>query len=683
MHESATKDLRYAENLRREGNLLEALKLINDIEKKRILTPGDQLSLLISKGKIYTLLQQYPESAKIGELAYKLSKGLDRVPDTIMALIFRSNLVFYEQSEDHLDYLNEADDLLNSLSEVSPIFFSRQKANILFRKAWAYVMKGNLIKASQEAFDCMELQEKLGRNRDIAYTLELLGRISYFKNELDSATDFFSKSIKIFEEIEDPIGGAGSLSLLGRVSFNKGDLNEALAYGKKSLSTRLNIAHIKFLNYNLLADVYYMKGELDRALRYYTRASSLAEKLNFYENFINNKIVIGQIYVMKGEYELAIEILKSGLVLAKEINLLLPITNALLGLMLIFYQMDLREEFQDYLDQLNEQVEIYKGKDMMGYQMALNGYRIGKAWFLIKSGRSHNRAEAEKLLKLFVQEKPNPIFFQKAISILCEFYLEELQLFNEPEILKEVNPLIEQLLNYAKEQNIYSSLAEAKLLQAKIALIQMKFEEAQQLLTQAQRIAELYGLNYIARKISSEHDNYLEKISEWEALKEKDAPMAERLKLASVDGVIERLQGKRAIEPPEIVEETPILLLIMDESGNTFFTHSFSENWDFDDLFSSFMSAFNTFSGEIFSKSIDRIKIGENIILINPIESFLACYVIKGQSYPAQQKLSRFTDAIKKSGEIWDTLNKAVRTSEMLELNNPVSLGNLVKEIFT
>jgi len=643
MHESATKDLRYAENLRREGNLLEALKLINDIEKKRILTPGDQLSLLISKGKIYTLLQQYPESAKIGELAYKLSKGLDRVPDTIMALIFRSNLVFYEQSEDHLDYLNEADDLLNSLSEVSPIFFSRQKANILFRKAWAYVMKGNLIKASQEAFDCMELQEKLGRNRDIAYTLELLGR----------------------------------------VSFNKGDLNEALAYGKKSLSTRLNIAHIKFLNYNLLADVYYMKGELDRALRYYTLASSLAEKLNFYENFINNKIVIGQIYVMKGEYELAIEILKSGLVLAKEINLLLPITNALLGLMLIFYQMDLREEFQDYLDQLNEQVEIYKGKDMMGYQMALNGYRIGKAWFLIKSGRSHNRAEAEKLLKLFVQEKPNPIFFQKAISILCEFYLEELQLFNEPEILKEVNPLIEQLLNYAEEQNIYSSLAEAKLLQAKIALIQMKFEEAQQLLTQAQRIAELYGLNYIARKISSEHDNYLEKISEWEALKEKDAPMAERLKLASVDGVIERLQGKRAIEPPEIVEETPILLLIMDESGNTFFTHSFSENWDFDDLFSSFMSAFNTFSGEIFSKSIDRIKIGENIILINPIESFLACYVIKGQSYPAQQKLSRFTDAIKKSGEIWDTLNKAVRTSEMLELNNPVSLGNLVKEIFT
>lgn len=95
------------------------------------------------------------------------------------------------------------------------------------------------------------------------------------------------------------------------------------------------------------------------------------------------------------------------------------------------------------------------------------------------------------------------------------------------------------------------------------------------------------------------------------------------------------------------------------------------------------MSVFNIFSSEIFSKSIDRIKIGENIILINPIESFLVCYVIKGQSYPAQQRLSRFTDAIKTNVEIWDTLNKAVKTSVMLELNNPPSLGNVINEIFT
>jgi len=142
------------------------------------------------------------------------------------------------------------------------------------------------------------------------------------------------------------------------------------------------------------------------------------------------------------------------------------------------------------------------------------------------------------------------------------------------------------------------------------------------------------------------------------------------------------MQGKKAIEPPELVNEEPILLLIMDQSGVPYFNHSFGSDWDIDCIFSSFMSAFNTFSSELFEKSIDRIKVGENTILINPVESFLVCYVIKGQSYPAQQKLARFSDTIKTTKEIWEALNKAAKTSEMLEMDNPPSLGSTVNEIF-
>ncbi|KKK43594.1 MAG: hypothetical protein Lokiarch_25780 [Candidatus Lokiarchaeum sp. GC14_75] len=56
-------------------------------------------------------------------------------------------------------------------------------------------------------------------------------------------------------------------------------------------------------------------------------------------------------------------------------------------------------------------------------------------------------------------------------------------------------------------------------------------------------------------------------------------------------------------------------------------------------------------------------------ILINPVEPFLTCYVIKGQSYPALQKLTRFTEVIRENPEIWQALNKSVNTSEMLELD--------------
>lgn len=76
------------------------------------------------------------------------------------------------------------------------------------------------------------------------------------------------------------------------------------------------------------------------------------------------------------------------------------------------------------------------------------------------------------------------------------------------------------------------------------------------------------------------------------------------------------------MEPPVLVDEDPILLLIMSKSGNAYFSHTFTEDFNHGYLFSSFISAFNTFSSEIFSKTIDRIKIGENIIFIKLVEPF-------------------------------------------------------------
>jgi hypothetical protein len=260
--------------------------------------------------------------------------------------------------------------------------------------------------------------------------------------------------------------------------------------------------------------------------------------------------------------------------------------------------------------------------------------------------------------------------------------LEELSFYNNPEILEEINSLISRLLDYAEKQHSYRFLAEGKLLQAKVALIEMKMESAKKFMTEAQRIAEIRGLNLIAQNISSEHDILLEGEKDWENLKKEDAPMSERIKLASVDRVVGRLSKNREIQPPELVEEEPILLLIMDNSGSTYFNHPFIANWDHSDLFSSFMSAFNTFVDEIFSKSIDRIRVGENTILINPVETFLACYVIKGQSYLALQKLTRFTKAIRKNAEIWKALNKSVKTSEMLEPDKPSALKSVINEIF-
>ncbi|MFX0082645.1 MAG: tetratricopeptide repeat protein [Candidatus Hodarchaeota archaeon] len=676
MPELVPKDLRYAENLRREGKLQEALEVISKIEKNGNLIPADQLSLLISKGKILSFFQRHGEAIRIGKLAYRLSKSLNRTNETITSLLFRANCVFLGQYDKALKDLFKAEKLLYSLSDVTPSYLTRQRKNILFRKSWAYNLKGDSNQALEAGLECLELQEKLGNKTDIAYTLQLLGNIYTAKGEYDLAFDYTSRSLTIFEEIGDQIGIANTLFLLGQIYSFKGELNQALKYCKKSLSSKMISTGTKLGNLNTLEVIYENRGEIDKALRYLKQGIALAEKENFYNYFVQFQSKMGVIYALKGEYDLAIEYLNPSLSLAEKMNDFEAILYSSVYLVSVNLERDAIEEAQKYLERVKK-YEVQKGSTLLSHT-----YLLLKAMFLLKTGGSRNRTEAETLLKQVANEETNVYVKTGSLIYLCEFYIEELNLFEDIEVLQEINPLVAQLYKISKEQRMYRFLAEVKLLQAKVALIQMNFEEAQRLLTQAQRVAELYGITFTAQRISSEHDNYLEKLSEWKSLKEREATISERLKLASVDEVLERLQGKRMVKPPELVDEEPIVLLIMDKSGISYFNYPFRKDWDFEWLFSSFMSAFDTFSSEVFSESIDRIKIGENLILINPIESFLVCYVIKGQSYPGLHKLNRFSEAIKEDTEIWKALNRAVKTGEILELDKLTSLGAIINEIF-
>jgi len=426
-----------------------------------------------------------------------------------------------------------------------------------------------------------------------------------------------------------------------------------------------------------LGGVFYWKGELNEALKYNMEALALAEKNGYESLIVWNMSLIGSIYSMKGDLNKGIEYLERCLALSEKVGYTMIIDGAHISLLLSYLKNNSREKAQQHLIHLKELAEQEESR------LFSDSYLYAKALMLKTSGRMRNRAKAEDIFNKIVKGDISLGDIRiRALISLSEMYIEELSIYNNPEVLDEINPLILDLLKVSETQNSKSYLAEGKLLQAKLALIQMEFDAAKTLLTQAQQIAEENGLNLLAQNISSEHDILLKKIDEWDKLKKKDAPMAERIELASFDKVIDRLQGKRAIEPPELKDEEPILLLIMDNSGVTYFNHPFVSNWDHSDLFSSFMSAFNTFIDEIFSKSIDRIRVGENTILINPVESFLACYVIKGQSYSALQKLTRFTEAIKENSEIWQTLKKSVKTSEMLELNKQPALKTVINEIF-
>ncbi|MHA2394101.1 MAG: tetratricopeptide repeat protein [Promethearchaeota archaeon] len=468
------------------------------------------------------------------------------------------------------------------------------------------------------------------------------------------------------------------LTWKGARHFNRGDLNRSLDYYSKSLSILEKIdprSYLISVNLMGMAYAYGIKGELNHALQYTEKALSLLPegenyltgilKAAFYRN-------LGGIYHQQGDLDIAVEYFRKDL----EIPPQKPyqfIIQALLAKNDIVQARKYLEEFKQF---------VKSPETDLSYQGA-------HALILKTSPRLLDHFEAATILKkIFEEFHQDPsiisnIFSQNILlASLCELYLEEFRLSNQMEALDDVSPLIDLLQKNAKLQNSYSSLANVKLLQAKLAILKVNLVDARKLLTEAQQIASEHDLQLLASEISQEHDHLLEELKLWDSFKKTQTSVADRLKLASIDSVMERLQGKSEVEAPEISVEEPILLLIMNKSGVSYFNHSFIGDWDYDDLFSSFMSAFNDFSGEIFSRSIDRIKSGEYTILINPIEPFLACYIIKGQSYPAQQKLARFSDSVKSISEIWDALTKSLNTGEMLQLDDPPSLGSCVNEIF-
>ena len=128
------------------------------------------------------------------------------------------------------------------------------------------------------------------------------------------------------------------------------------------------------------------------------------------------------------------------------------------------------------------------------------------------------------------------------------------------------------------------------------------------------------------------------------------------MEFAGLNEQIEYMTRKRIIEVPELVDEEPVLLLIVSEGGVPIFTQSFKVDKSFEDhLFGGFFTAINSFISEMFSEGLDRASFGEHTLLMKSIPPFLMFYIYKGQSYSAQKRVNSFIRELKSIGVI-DTI---------------------------
>ncbi len=553
-------------------------------------------------------------------------------------------------------------------------------------RAWDLNAQGDADEALEIALNSKELLLKIGSQKHIANNYLLIGNIYRGKLKTEAAIKFCKKSLEIHEKLGNQRRIASSLSLRGNLNWDQGNYEQAIKDTEQSLSIKEISPLVKLEILGGLGGGYLVWGELTKALKYCENGIELAKQINLIFFCPHFFYIMGLIYFMKGDYEHSEVYLNKSLILTDKLELkTLNVIKGLTLLALIWLQLSINfgDKAKGYLSNLKNLVNQSETIELLSI------FSIAKGMILQQSSKLRDRAEAEKLFKEVVDSEivdtrfSIDYIYPFALYFLCDFLVEELGMSNDVGLIDEINTYISKLGDLGEKFNSYLYRTEAKVFEARLALIQLNLDEARITLTQAQKMAETHNLQYFAQIISNNHDRLLEQQDFLEQLKKRDAPISERLIFASFDGVLARLKGKQSTESSEFINETPVLLLIITKGGSLIFSKAYSETLTVEsDLISSFLSAFESFGDELFSERLDRIKYGENTILLKPLEHFSVCYLFKGQSYPALQKLTRFTEAIQENSEIWQALNKSVKTSEMLELDNSPALKTVIEEIF-
>ncbi|MFX1327271.1 MAG: tetratricopeptide repeat protein [Promethearchaeota archaeon] len=644
MSYSELNQLALAEELFDTGKLDEALEILNDENYFVGLSLQQKSHFQFLKGLILFYLNKGEDLVSLGETIYKEGQKCNDNLQSFDGLYFIiTGLAIAGKFKQAFNFFKEIELVIKSISYVSKEIITQRKVRLSVTKAFVGLHSGKVDLVEKYLEWILYSQEKFDKSFEIVWAnLIMASYLIRVKSKFDLCREHLKKALSLAKEIK----------------FN----------------------HYWIAVCQIYFGVYYISvGEMDKSLKYYIKGLELFKKIKSSFNIATLLNNMGNLYGEMGEYELAVEHLEESInLLEQSPQGFFSIEGPIESLITLAVEHGDHERAQKYFHRLEN---IHKQKKNERIEFL---YKFDKAIILKTSSRIRDKVKAEELFKELIEtDTINFDLIIKAHIHLCDILLTEYRIENNIEVLNEFNYYISRLLDIAEKQHSYLVFCEAFILRAKLALINFNMKTARRYLTQAQKIAESYGIKRLAMKISYEHDELLKKTKMWENLKVSEINFSERLELTGLNEQMENMVKKRIIEVPEISKEDPIMLLILTEGGNLLFSKKFVEDFSFEDnILGGFLTTINYIISEVFSEGLDRAVFGQYTLLMMPIEPFLICYIFKGHSYFAYHKTKNFLNTIQNDSVIWQSLLNFFHKSELVQVNGIPSLESLITEIF-
>ncbi len=569
---------------------------------------------------------------------------------------------------------------------------------VIYRKiADAHFYSGNLDLSMQNYNNGLQISTEFNFRRNIAHTYLMIAGIRFKEDQLKEALKLEKQSIAIWEELEDEYQIALSSQHLAFIYNGMGELEKSLKEFEKSKEyfsrinrpdrvayVLLNIGHVQQLKgeydialaaydeyykfseevkdelnlgigHNRIGRVLVLKGELDEALLHFERAMNIIKQHKMEDTLGEIYFSLGELYLKKADLKKSMDYHLQSLNLREKMKIsdkLSKIASSLKCLIVLCLFSELNNEAMEYLDRL-ELLSIDTDNVIINQL-----YQLSKAILCKYSESSEENVEAKNALVQMIEE--DIVDYNISVEVilhLCEILLLELSSSSDLTILDKVKGFIVQLIDIASKQNLFALKAEAYLLQAQLSLIELKTSRAQQLLVDAQKIAEDKGIHRLAIRISNEHDQLLDKLDHWTEFTMKLPSIAEKLELTHIEEMLNQMIKKRMIDIETDIkeEELPALFLVLNETGSVLYTEVLNENID-ENSKNEFIENIHKLILENEPEIAHRKRFHDYTYLLRKMDPCVLCYAFIGKSYSGLQKLHELSKVIGKPSPLWDIL---------------------------
>ncbi len=268
--------------LKDESRFKEALQIINELEKNHNFSTEEKFEIYLLKHSLLYELGYLNEAFSYLDLADEERPHIKDKLRIFDFLLFRIRFLFiHEKNNEVIKILTKAEQILETISNLSLVEFKERYASLLLLKGRYYMKIGDYDLCNEYTQEALKIAKEI-KNDPLILQAEKLICFNYsFKGDRNKALEIGKKYLELAKKANNKQEVIGALNILGMTLTEKEEYEQALEYLEQALSICDEISSFKTTAVlTSLFDLYLKINNLEKAQQCLDRIKQIKNQIN-------------------------------------------------------------------------------------------------------------------------------------------------------------------------------------------------------------------------------------------------------------------------------------------------------------------------------------------------------------------------------------------------------------------